>query len=66
MKTLVVFSLALVLILALAVPAFAVTGAGGAGVAFGQHHAMHAQETGGFTGTENPGMHQGFAGWTVP
>ncbi len=66
MKTLAVFALAAVLALALAAPAFAATGAGGAGAAFGQHHAMHAQEMGGFTGTENPGMHQGFAGWTAP
>jgi hypothetical protein len=52
-------------VLALAAPALAVdTGAGGAGRDFGQHHAMHAQEMGGFTGQENPGvMHQGFAGW---
>ena len=58
-----VFVFAAVLALAMAVPAFA-TGAGGAGRDFGQHHATHAQEMGGFTGTENPGMHEGFAGWT--
>jgi len=66
MKTLAVFALAAVLALALAAPAFAVTGADGAGAAFGQHHATHAQEMGGFTGAENPGMHRGFAGWTAP
>jgi len=64
MKTLTVFGLAAVLVLALAAPAFAVSGAGGAGAAFGEHHATHAQEMGGFTGAENPGMHRGFAGWT--
>lgn len=54
----------IVLALAFAVPAFA-TGADGAGAAYGQHHATHAQEMGGFSGTENPGvMHQGFSGWT--
>lgn len=27
--------------------------------------ATHAQEMGGFTGAENPGvMHKGFSGWT--
>lgn len=56
-------ALAVVLVLAFAVPAFA-TGADGEGRAFGQHHATHAQEMGGFSGTMNPGMHQGFAGWT--
>jgi opacity protein-like surface antigen len=64
-KTLAVFALAAVLALALAAPAFAATGAGGAGRDFGQHHAAHAQEMGGFTGTDNPGvMHKGFSGWT--
>jgi hypothetical protein len=58
-----VFVFAAVLALAMAVPAFA-TAADGAGRDFGEHHATHAQEMGGFTGTENPGMHQGFAGWT--
>lgn len=62
---LVVAAFALVLALSVAVPAFAVSGADGAGQEFGQHHATHAQDMGGFTGTENPGvMHQGFAGWT--
>ena len=63
MKRLATLSVVAMLMLAVASPAFA-TGAGGAGLAFGQHHATHAQEMGGFTGTENPGMHQGFAGWT--
>ena len=63
MKRTMVFALAAVLAMALAVPAFA-TGAGGAGRGFGQHHAAHAQGMG-FTGAENPGvMHNGFSGWT--
>jgi hypothetical protein len=58
------FVLVAILALAFAAPAFA-TGADGAGQAFGQHHAAHAREMGGFTGTENPGvMHKGFSGWT--
>lgn len=60
-----VFALALVVALAVAAPAFA-TGADGAGKAFGVHHSTHAQEMGGFSGTMNPGMHQGFAGWMGP
>lgn len=64
MKRLLVLALAVLLVLAFASPAFAVNGSGGAGRDFGQHHAEHAQEMGGFTGTENPGvMHQGFSGW---
>lgn len=52
------------LALAFAAPAFA-AGSGGAGAEFGAHHAGHAQEMTGFTGSENPGvMHTGFAGWT--
>lgn len=59
-----IFVLSAVLALAVAAPAFA-TGAGGAGRDFGQHHATHAQEMGGFTAEMNPGvMHQGFSGWT--
>ena len=59
-----VFVFAAVLALAMAAPAFAAA-AGGAGRDFGEHHATHAQEMGGFTGAENPGvMHRGFAGWT--
>jgi hypothetical protein len=55
---------ALALTLAFAAPAMAATGAGGAGKAYGQHHAAMAQEMGGFTGDHNPGvMHQGFSGW---
>ena len=30
---------------------------------FGQHVANCAQLMGGFSGSHNPGMHQGFAGW---
>lgn len=55
---------ALVLAMAVAVPAFAATGSGGAGAAYGAHHAAMAQDMGGFTATTNPGvMHQGFSGW---
>ena len=35
----------------------------GSGRDFGQHVANCAQLMGGFSGTHNPGMHQGFAGW---
>ncbi|HET6351740.1 MAG TPA: hypothetical protein VFG89_06410 [Coriobacteriia bacterium] len=60
-----IFVLSAVMALALTAPALAATGANGAGQEFGQHHATHAQEMGGFTGSENPGvMHQGFSGWT--
>jgi len=64
MTRFIVFVLALALVLALAAPAFAVTGADGAGRDFGLHHAAHAQEMGGFTGDMNPGvLHNGFSGW---
>lgn len=64
MKRLMVLGLAMLLVLAFASPAFAVNGSGGAGRGFGQHHAEHAREMGGFTGEMNPGvLHQGFAGW---
>lgn len=64
-RTLLMLVAAFLLALALSAPALAVdTGAGGAGRDFGQHHAAHAQEMGGFTGEMNPGvMHQGFSGW---
>ncbi|MHB8792570.1 MAG: hypothetical protein ACYC6O_04445 [Thermoleophilia bacterium] len=59
-----IFVVVVVLMLALASPALAVTGADGAGRAFGEHHSTHAKEMGGFTGVMNPGvMHQGFSGW---
>lgn len=45
------------------VAALADTGAAPTGRDFGQHVAMCAREMGGFTGSHNPGMHQGFAGW---
>jgi hypothetical protein len=64
MKRIIVLVLAVVLLLALAAPAYAVPGAGGAGYEFGMHHAGHAQEMGGFDGDMNPGMHRGFFGWT--
>jgi len=63
MRTAAVAILVIALVFALATPALA-TGADGAGYEFGMHHAQHARDMGGFTGTENPGvMHQGFAGW---
>ena len=50
--------------LAVAAPAFAVNGSGGTGEDYGLHHAGMAQEMGGFTGTDNPGVHhEGFSGW---
>ena len=62
--TVITIALALSLVLALAVPAFAADGSGGAGQEFGLHHADMAQEMGGFTGTDNPGVHhRGFSGW---
>jgi hypothetical protein len=63
-KTTLTATFALMIVLAMAVPAFA-TGASGAGAAYGQHVSSMTQESGGFTGTMNPGvMHQGFSGWT--
>jgi predicted porin len=56
---------AVALALVFAAPAVAVTGANGAGQAYGQHVSTMAQSMGGFTGDMNPGvMHQGFSGWT--
>jgi hypothetical protein len=43
--------------------ALATTGAGGAGLSFGDHHAGMAQ-SGELDGAMNPGMHDGFFGWT--
>jgi hypothetical protein len=52
-------ALTAVLVLALAAPAFAATGA-----EYGAHHAEHAVNEGGFVGDHNPGvMHKGFSGW---
>lgn len=42
--------------------ASAQTGSGGAGSQFGHHVVACAQQMG-FSGSHNPGMHQGFAGW---
>ncbi len=58
-RTLIALALGVVLALAAATPAFAATGA-----EFGAHHASHAIEMTGFSADMNPGMHQGFAGWT--
>ncbi|MRS12597.1 MAG: hypothetical protein EG823_05955 [Actinobacteria bacterium] len=61
-RTTLIIALTLVLLLAVAAPAFAVSGADGAGRTFGQVHADHAQA--GMLGAGmNPGMHNGFAGW---
>lgn len=63
MKSLILMALSAAMVLALAAPAFA-TGANRAGHEYGQHHAAHAREMGGFSGTMNPGvMHRGFSGW---
>lgn len=62
MKKIVMLVATVVLALAAASPAFAADTT--AGRDYGLHHATHAQEMTGFTGTENPGvMHQGFSGW---
>jgi hypothetical protein len=43
--------------------ALASNASGGAGEAFGQHHAAMAQD--GHLGADmSPGMHEGFSGWT--
>jgi hypothetical protein len=66
MTRLALFTAALALMLSVAVPAFAVTGAGGAGVDYSTHIVAHVQDMGGFTGAMNPGvMHQGFSGYTA-
>jgi hypothetical protein len=43
--------------------ALAANASGGAGQAFGQHHAGMAQ-AGELGADMNPGMHDGFSGWT--
>ena len=58
---LVALTLSVTMVFAAASPAFAATGA-----EFGAHHAVHAIEMGGFSADMNPGVHQGFAGWTGP
>jgi len=59
------FGVVLMLSLVGAVPAFAVNDSGGGGLEFGQHHATHAQEMTGFSGSMNLGViHKGFSGWT--
>lgn len=58
---------AMTLALNFATPALVVAAPanGGAGSEYGQHHATHAQESGGFTADMNPGVkHKGFSGWT--
>lgn len=61
-RALIVLAVVMVLVIGSAMPAFA----GSAGSEFGGHHAQMAQDMGGFTAEMNPGMHQGFAGWTGP
>jgi hypothetical protein len=62
-SSIVILILALALTLGLGGAALAATPANdGAGRAFGQQHAEHAQQ--GMIGRDmNPGMHQGFSGW---
>jgi hypothetical protein len=60
--------IAVVIVVALLlVPAAAMAGtlfpASDYGQDFGQHHAFMAQQMGGFSGTMNPGDHNGFSGW---
>lgn len=62
MRTFIIVALALVMVLALAVPAFAVNGSAGAGRAYGEHVSMHAK-AGHFGQDMSPGMHRGFAGF---
>ena len=63
MRKLLISSLVVAWSLAIAAPVLA-TGSNSAGYEYGQHHAAHAREMGGFTGTINPGvMHRGFSGW---
>lgn len=58
-------ALAVVLVLVVASPAFAVSGADGQGRLFGQIHAEHAR-MGMLGGEMNPGvMHRGFSGWPM-
>lgn len=58
-RSIIGLALAAVLALSVASPAFAASGRD-----FGDHHATHAVEEGGFTAEHNPGvMHEGYAGW---
>ena len=50
-------------LLALLVGASPVAAAGD-GAAYGGCVVHHATTEGGFSGSHNPGMHRGFAGWT--
>lgn len=53
----------LVAMAAIALVPLTVSADSGSGRDFGQHVANCAQLMGGFSGSHNPGMHQGFAGW---
>ena len=63
-RLLLVVAMALVLVLAISAPAFAVSGSDGAGQDFALTHVVHHAQEIGFTGTENLGVHhKGFSGW---
>ena len=62
MKKFVVTILATGALLVVPSSALATNASGGAGQAFGQHHAAMAQD-GHLGAGMNPGMHKGFSGW---
>lgn len=63
MKTIAATILAAAVLLLVPAAALADNASGGAGRTFGDHHAGMAQN--GMLGADmNPGMHEGFAGWT--
>jgi hypothetical protein len=62
LKTLAITIIAAAGLLLVPSAALAANASGGAGQAFGQHHATMAQN--GELGADmNPGMHRGFSGW---
>lgn len=62
MKTIIITLVAAFALLLVPAAALAANGSGGAGQAFGRHHAEMARE--GMLGADmNPGMHLGFSGW---
>ncbi len=65
MKTLAITIIAAAGLLLVPTGALAANAADGAGMEFGQHHAMMAQN--GELGADmNPGHHRGFSGWMMP
>lgn len=63
-RTLVVVVVSVILVLALAAPAFAVPANNGLGKMFGEHISTEA--TAGSLGPDlHPGMHRGFRGWPM-